>query len=175
MQTKPKANSVITHSLNTEGLHPVITFHVRGAGAITLDMDRLSADVVQRAAIHGMIQRISDAAAISRDEETGLPATPEEKLEAMSRLVAHYESGTSEWSRVAEAGPKGGVLFKALCEMFPDRDAKSIREWLDELSKKEQTALRADPKVKAIIDRMQAEVGKSASVDTSALLAQIQK
>lgn len=112
MQTKPKANSIITHAIEGN----VIAFNVKGAGSLSLNMGALHPDVLARAAIHGMIQRISDAAAIGRNPETGASATPQEKLENMAALVAHYESGTADWSRKRAGGERdtSGITLQAL-------------------------------------------------------------
>lgn len=103
MQTKPKANSIVTHTLAGDTL----TFTVKDAGTLTLDMTRIHADLMRYAAIHGLIQRVSDGAAISRNPETGLPATPADKHARMARIIAHLESGTAEWKMQATAAPRG--------------------------------------------------------------------
>jgi len=67
-----KSNSVITHEIGDQR----ITFTVVGVGDMVMDLTKLNTAIIQRAAMHGMIQRISDAAAISRDPENGNPSTP---------------------------------------------------------------------------------------------------
>lgn len=150
MNTKAKSNSVITHQASNKG----ISFDVVGVGIIDLDFSKVDEANKNRAMIHGFIQRISDAAAISRDPETGESATAQDKFDAMQRLVTHYESGTSEWSRrpVAGEGKSGGLLFKALCVMSAEtKSADEIREWMGTKTKAQLTALRNSPKVAAII------------------------
>lgn len=176
MQTKPKSNSIITHTAAvTDQGYNEITFTVRGAGQVTVDFEMLHPTIVARAAVHGMIQRISDAAAISRNTENGLAATPADKLLAMEKLVAHYHSGTDQWSRVQSGGPKGGLLFKALCEMYgDDKTPEEIREFLDSLSDKEQAGLRLDSEVAPIIARLKEEEDvKRPAMDVSALKAKL--
>lgn len=102
MTPKPKSNSVITHTL-ADG---VVTFTVRDAGELRLNLASLSPEVRERALVHGMVQRVSDAAAIPFNKEEGRYATPQEKFEAMRALVEHYESGTTEWAR--KGGGAGG-------------------------------------------------------------------
>lgn len=176
MNAKRKTNSTITHAVNTAGLHPVITFHVLGAGDVVLDMAKLSSPVLQRAALHGIIQRISDAAAKSRTDKDGniIPATvlATVKRDAMAALVAHYESGSAEWSRVQSAGPKGGFLFEALCRVYGHKKAPSdIRVWLDGLSDAEQYALREDDTIAPVIVAIKAERATGDKPDTKALLS----
>lgn len=168
-----RANSIIQTQVMPDD---VIRFVVAGAGELALDMAKLHGDNQRHAAIHGMIQRISDAAAISRDPKTGRPATPEEKLEAMRRLVEHYESGAAEWSRVREsAGPRGGFLFEALCRMYPAKPPADIRAYLDGLSDKQQSALREDDAVGPVISAIKAERNAGQpKPDTKAMLAGLQ-
>ncbi len=114
MQTKAKGNSVITHALEGDK----ITFTVLGAGAVTMDTEKLHDDIMQRAAIHGLIQRISDAAAIGRDPETGRSASPAEKLAAMTELVAYYETGTADWKRTGTGEGSGkSITIEAIARV----------------------------------------------------------
>jgi len=116
MQTKAKSNSIITHSWDeaTQGL----TFNVVGAGAVTLKLPMVSKVNMARASRHGLIQRVSDAAAKNRDPVTGLSAAPAEKLASMARLVDHYNSGTEEWNPTRDASGPGldGVILAAVGE-----------------------------------------------------------
>lgn len=169
MNTKAKSNSVITHEVTDDH----VVFHVLGVGDIALNMAAISSENKARACLHGMIQRISDAAAISRDSETGEAATPQDKYDAMQRLVTHYESGTSEWSRrpVAGEGKSGGLLFKALCAMSAEtKTADEIREWMATKTKAQLTALRNSPKVAAIIAELRPV---SIEVDADALMDEL--
>lgn len=177
MQVKAKSNSVITHRL--EGRD--IIFVVKDAGEVKLEMGNLSTAILERAAIHGMIQRISDAAALGRDTETGASASPRDKLEAMRKLVEYYQSGTEEWKRsgsgegggnsitleavaqvkgwtyeqaeaeVAKAATKRGIEVKKVLAEL--RGAKAIREAIEAIRAK-----RAGP-VKADADALLAEMG----------------
>jgi hypothetical protein len=161
-----KRNSVINVAETSSGL----LFQVSGAGEAALDFSLIHPTNRVRAETHGWKQRISDAAAMSCDGETGRPASPMEKLAAMRALVAHYESGTAEWSRRAEAtGPRGGFLFEALSRMYPDAN---VREYLDGLTSAEQSALREDSDVAPVIAAIKVErnVGKP-KLDTKAILA----
>lgn len=126
------------------------------------------------AAFHGFKQRFVDAAAISRNPENGASASPAEKFDAISRIVAHLESGAEAWSMVRESsGPKGGFLFEALCRMYAiSRTPEQIREYLDGLTDKQQAALREDDAVAPVIAEIKKEKAKDQpKMDTKALLA----
>lgn len=130
-----RKNAVVTCRVEAE--NPAVwIFNVLGAGELRFDTKLASERNTQRAAMHGWKQRIADAAAISRDEETNAPATPQMKLERMQRLVAHYESGSEEWSaRLSGAGaPEGGMLMQVL---------RTLRDQADSLANGEDSAVAA--------------------------------
>ena len=169
MITKPKSNSIVT----TELADNIIIFNVQGAGSLNLDMAVVDKEILKRAAIHGLVQRISDAAAMSRDTDTGQPATPADKFERMKELVDYYNSGAAEWRRVKASGAGagntgGGLLLKCLVIMKPEKTKEEIAEWLKKLTKKEKFALLGSKQVKAVADTIR---GKQAeNVDSEELL-----
>jgi hypothetical protein len=169
--TKPKSNSVITTSVN-EALTR-IEFTVKDAGTLVLDLERLHRAILARATVHGMTQRISDAAAISRNPETGKPASAMDKLSAMRALVDHYQSGTEEWSRKRSepAAYTNGLLSEVLKRAYPNKDAERIAAYLKGLKPSERAALLVSPKLAPIAEQVRAEAAASSKVDTDALLA----
>jgi hypothetical protein len=196
MLNKPKANSVISARLDGE----TIVFQVRGksaepdkpgpiVGETKLDLTKVATGLHRRAEIHGWIQRISDAAAISRDPKTGQPATAGTKLEAMSRLVDHYMTGSADWSptRSRAIGTDETLLARTLqwiAENEPKRlarlvgkdrteeqvkeqfTAEYIREKVAGWRSQERTALLT--KFKDVADMLRAE--SATDVDAEALL-----
>jgi hypothetical protein len=193
MLNKPKANSVISARLDGE----TIVFQVRGksaepdkpgpiVGETKLDLTRIAHTLHKRAEIHGWIQRISDAAAISRDPKTGHPATAGTKLEAMTRLVEHYNSGNADWSptRARAIGTDETLLARTLqwiVENEPERLVRKdrtegqvkeqftgdyIREKVAGWRSQERTALLT--KFKDVADMLRAE--SATDVDAEALL-----
>lgn len=169
MNTKAKSNSVITHEIESDG---IIVFNVLNAGKISFNPHNTSVENQERAMAHGFIQRISDAAAIPRDTETGKSATADEKFEAMLKLVKHYESGTAEWSRVRESGEgnSGGLLLAALVKMS-GKPKEEIRTWMKSQTRTQLDAMRDTDRVKKVIDSIRP--APSISVDTDAMLAEI--
>lgn len=124
MQTKAKSNSIITHSVDEAGN---VTFHVKGAGDIILRVAGISDANRVRAMRHGLIQRVSDAAALSRNTANGQPATPEAKLAAMTRLVEHYNSGSEAWAPEREGGSGPGLDGLALAAVA-EATGKSVAD-----------------------------------------------
>lgn len=172
-QAKPKSNSVITHEVTrTDEGHVIIKFNVLGAGYTMLELSRVAQSNKDRAMVHGFVQRISDAAALSRNPSTGLPASPVDKLNAMGELVDHYMTGTEEWSRKRTGGgaQEGGLLLEALVRMYPAKDREQLAAWLKQRTPAERAGLGNEPRVKATMDEIRAERAPK-NVDAGALLA----
>lgn len=159
----------------------VITFKVRDAGELVLDLTKVSEAVRARALIHGLVQRVSDKAAIPCDTTTGLPATPAQKLESMRGLVEHFMSGTEEWSPARAEGatrkPKDGldpIIIAAVCEVT-GKDEAAIRATIAKGAEAKSlkpvaflAALAGAAKVRAVVERMRAE--QAPEIDGDALL-----
>lgn len=172
MQTKAKSNSVVTHSLSEGG---ALVFTVKDAGTLVFDFRKASAQCREQAERHGWIQRISDAAALSRDTATGKPAAASEKLAAMRKLVEHYETGTAAWRMAQSAGGVGaldkGLLVRALREIYPERTEEQLQAWVEKRTAQERAALMASEKIKPLVERYRAEQG--AGVDADGLLGEL--
>lgn len=156
MQSKQKANSIITHTLDGN----IITFNVVGAGSFVVDMAKLSEANRMRAAVHGVIQRVSDGGAISRDQATGRAATPEEKYQRMAAIGMHLESGADEWSMRREGGGnEGSLLFRALRLAYPNKPADVLKTFLGGKTTTQKNALIASDTLKPFVDKLRSEAG----------------
>ena len=178
METKRKSNSVVTVQQTETGL----TFDVIGAGSFVLDMGKLHSDVRQRAAFHGMKQRIADAAAIARDQSTGQSATPAEKYAAMKALADHYMTGTAEWSRRGEGG--GGaksITIEAIARVqgvdYATAEDAVTRLAMRKFDNDRAAALRElakSPKVQSAIAAIRAERIPKSDINADALLTELE-
>lgn len=117
METKTKKGATIQAAIADGRL----TITVAGHEPLVVTGEALSEANRAYAILHGMKQRIVDAAAIARDTTTGLAATPAEKYEAMRELVAHYMSGAEAWSPTRTGGGAkggdGGVTLRAMAKV----------------------------------------------------------
>ena len=171
--------SIISHVV-ADG---VLTFTVDGAGTFSVPMATLSDDIRDRALVHGLVQKISDAAAISKSE---LPADATEaanvKMSAMQSVAERIVDG--DWSKRSGdgTGPVAGIIYRAFEEWALALAAKgkktvtsaAIRAVYDAKDRAEQLALRNVPEISTIIERMKSERGTGATaVDTAALLADL--
>lgn len=160
--TGKRANWTIAHKIEGES----IMFSVKGAGTLVLDTRKLSEGNKLRAMLHGMVQRVSDAAAMARDSKTGASATPQEKFEAMSRLVEHYASGSGEWSpaRSVEGvgrprvNPQAQLLAMALKLFNPQKDEATIQQFVKGLGAAQITALLLSEQLKEAVELAREQV-----------------
>lgn len=167
MEMKKRANAVVTMA-QTEN---TLVFNVLGAGVITLDMGKLNEAVLKRAAIHGLKQRISDAAAIPCDPETGKPASPADKYAAMEALVAHYNSGAGEWARNrAEGGertPNGGKILTAIMTVYQFSSVEKARQTVEATAAKRGIEYKAALALWKKSDKIAAELARMASAEAT--------
>ena len=128
---------------------------------IELNPFDLTEHVREQAVFHGLKQKLVDAAAISRNPETGRSASIEDKYQAVWTVYDRI-TRLGEWNAVRGEGGTGtgGLLFVALCRMYAGRKTEEeLREWLGTKDKKAQAELRKNPKVAAIIEQIKAERG----------------
>ena len=144
-------------SATVAGSSLVLTF--ANAKILTLGLDNLSQEIVDYATMHGLKQKLVDAAAISCNPETGRPATIDDKYQAVKEVYDRLLSGA--WNKIREGGTAtGGLLFAALCRMYEGRKTpEQLREYLAAKTDAEKAALRKNPKISAIIDEIRLERG----------------
>lgn len=110
MNGKAKSNSVVTTRLDEEGF---LEISVIGSGVVKFDVDKVSAACRAKAEMHGWTQRLVDAAAMSR-LESGKPASPADKYEAIKELADYYMGGTEEWARRGAGGGTQSITLQAI-------------------------------------------------------------
>ena len=118
----------------------VITFGVAGIGTMVLDLAKALATSDQ-AMYHGYEQKVRDAAAIPRDVKTGRSALPQEKFDAMQRVVDALHAGTWNVKASQVVALNRAALFEAIAEVrsvdaaavalkFQDRADEVLRAFL---------------------------------------------
>lgn len=138
---------------------------------LSVSIEQLDDSIRTQAMMHGLKQKIGDAAAISRNPDTGRSATTDDKFDAMSEVLNRLLSG--QWNKTREGGDggAGGLLFKALCKVKADKTPAEVRAYLDGRTKEEQAALRKVPVIAAAIEEIRAAQAKDGGIDGEALLA----
>ena len=128
--------------------------------------------IAQYALWHGLKQKLVDAAAISRNPETGRSATVADKYAAVKVVYDRLLAG--EWNAPRGSGTgSGGLLFRALCAEYPSKTPEVLREWLAGKSKAEQAALRKNPKIAMRIEELRAAPADDGTTDTEELLSEL--
>ena len=132
------------------------------ANGETLELNSLTlTPAITRAAImHGLKQKLVDAAAISRNPDTGRSATIEDKYEAVKTVYDRLLSGLWNAPRGEGGAPSGGYLLQALCRLYPAKSVENLRAFLEGKTDKEKAALRKNPRVAEIIEAIKAENAK---------------
>lgn len=168
--TDTKRNAAISATINGSTLALMFA----NGETITVHGDALNRDIQQYAMMHGLKQKLVDAAAISRNPETGRSASVEDKYQAVKTMHDRLLAG--QWNAVREGGgATGGLLLQALVRMYAGRKtADELKAFLADKSDAEKTALRKNPRVAAIIEEIRAEQGKAANIDTDELLGELE-
>lgn len=124
--------------------------------------------IIAQALMHGFKQKLVDAAAISRNPETGRAASIGDKFDAVNEVYQRLLAG--EWNKVREGTPTGGLLLAALIRFYPMKSRDDLVARLAGMSEKEQAALRLNPRIAGIIATIRAERAGADSIDSDALL-----
>ena len=122
--------------------------------------------LLNKFAAHGAEQKLGD-------EIAGLTDT-EDCVLAVDELIDRLYNG--EWSVKREANGMAGtsVLVRALVE-HTGKTVEQIKQFLSGKSQAEKVALRNNPKIKPIVERIEAEKAtKKANVDTDAMLGELE-
>jgi hypothetical protein len=176
-KVETKRARVITTVIDGE----VMTFNVTGAGSFTVNAAALSADIRAAAMMHGLKQKIADAAAMSLNDD-GLPAAPADKMAAMQDVADALIAG--DWSQRSSgdgSAPVSGIIYRAFHQFLvnaataqklpiPDDMAAKTRAIYDAKTRAEQLALRREPAIAAIMAELR-PAPKTSSVDTGAMLS----
>ena len=177
-----RKNSLISVTVADNG---ALTFTVGNAGTFSVDPATLSDDVTRRAMLHGLVQKVSDAAAIAKSELTGnAEKDAAAKFAAMQSVANRLAEG--EWSKRSGdgSGPVAGIIYRAYEEFVLTRFAKAkkdaptveaIRAQYDGMGRAGQLALRNVPDIAKVIERIKSErpAKDVAAVDTSSLLGEL--
>lgn len=162
----------IEATINHENLSLLLKFS--NGAEVFIDAGALSEEMQRAAILHGLKQKLVDAAAISRDTTTGRSATIEDKYNAVREVADRLVAG--EWNKKAEGGGGGSVslLARAIAQL-QGKPLDVVRAWLDAKTKEERAALKKNPKVAAAILAMQAEAAakKTGGADSDDLLAEL--
>lgn len=170
-----RKNSLLSVSVSDSN---VMTFAVDGAGSFSLAVSELPDDIRNIALLHGLRQKICDAAAMSKDDPDNNASG---KLSAMQSVADNIRDG--DWSKRSGdgSGPVVGIIYSAFARWVdemakaakkPAPDAETVRALYDARDRAGQLALRSIPRIAEIIAEIKASrETKTSSVDATELLA----
>ena len=167
--------STITADMFVPKMTLTLTF-VNGK-EVVIDANSLSDEIRNMAILHGLKQKLVDAAAISRNLETGASATVDEKYEAVKKIADRLTSPDGKWNegRAAADGATSStvqnILVRAVMRMT-GHDEQYTRDWLGAKTKEQRAALRKNPRVVAIMAELQAATVVN-GVNTDDLLSEL--
>ena len=146
----------------------------RHGEVLRIHPESLAPEIQRTAMIHGLKQKLVDAAAISRDTATGRAATIATKFDAVREIFDRITGAGGEapsWNkpRAGGAGGQGGLLARAIAR-YKNVEVAAAKAYLDRLTDAQNQALRVDPRIATIINDLRAESAKPAGIDTDALL-----
>lgn len=149
------------------------TFDFRDGTRVDIVVADLADQIITQLIGHGLKQKVGDAAAIPRDTTTGRSASDSDKIQAMIEVIDRLKFGDWNATREGGGGATGGLLLRALVELYPNKSREDLVAYLAGKSDKDKAALRASPKIAPVIDRLKAEAGKAKGVDADALLDEL--
>lgn len=147
-------------SVTIDGDIITLTFGHDTANPLALSAQYLTPEIQHAAMMHGLKQKLVDAAAIPRDTETGRSATPAQKMDAVRSVLETLRAG--QWNKTRATGEgstaAGGLLYRALVRLQAGKMApEAVKTWLAGKDKEAQAALRGNARIAAIIAEIKAE------------------
>ena len=154
----------------TDGGTLILEF--RHGERIALRPDELTPEIQRAAMLHGLKQKLVDAAAIARDTTTGRAATIQTKYDAVKEIFDRITGESPSWNkpRAGGVGGQGGLLARAIAR-YKNVALEQAKAYLDRLTDAQKQALRVDHRIAAIINELRLESAKPAGIDTDALLS----
>ena len=156
MQKSVKKNSVLTHEVKDDG--QVIVIKVKDAGEVVFDRRQASRECDSHAAVHGWIQRLSDAAALDKG------STPEQKRAAIQNLADYYLGGATEWKRKAVGGGAAkfdtGLAIQAMCGVLTNGDLDKAERLVERTMAKREVGREEALKIWAETEQVAAEMAR---------------
>jgi hypothetical protein len=156
------ANIARKAALSVDIFGTTLTVTFSNGKDLSVDVTTLASEIQKQALLHGVKQKLVDAAAIARNMETGKSASIDDKYNAVKDVFDRLTHPTEpSWNKGrAEKGETTGgagsaLVIRALMKMT-GRDESYTKQWFSNKSKEERAALKKNPRVLAIMAELQA-------------------
>jgi len=148
----------ISRVIDTE--QGIVTFRVNGADVLIARLDNYSPSIQRRLTLHGLSQKIGDAAAGITDAEEicRTLASVEDMLQA-GKWGAERAPGKPRVTLLAEA------IARVKQSLGQDRTPGDVQKKLDAMDRKEKAEVRKHPAVRKAMEDIRAERAKSVPDD----------
>lgn len=149
----------------------ILTLQFSNGKHLTIDALDLTDAMRTTGLMHGLKQKLVDAAAIARNTETGRSATVADKFAAVEAVYLRLLNG--DWNAPRGEGTSGGLLLRALCQIHDGRKTREqLTAYLATKTDEEKAALRRVPSIAAVIATLRPEP-KTDGIDTAVLEAEL--
>jgi hypothetical protein len=142
---------------------------------LSVDVLNLSPEIQRAAMLHGIKQKLVDAAAIARNTETGASATIDDKYSAVKSVFDRVTAPNGTWNKEREAvasNASGNTLLVRALMRMTGKDKDYVDDFLSAKTKEQRAALKKNPRVLAIIAELQA-ASAPGDIDTDELLGEL--
>lgn len=133
-----KADISATMLEDGEGLPYGLKLEFSNGKTIQLTGHDIEAKIATIATWHGLKQKLVDAAALSRDRNTGRAASIDTKFEAVQAVYDRLLAG--QWNKPRDGASNATLLAQALVRLT-SRPLESVREQLAKLTDEQKAAL----------------------------------
>ena len=152
------ANTTTAKAISTDVVQGSLWVTFGNGEHIIVNPEKLTPEIREAAMLHGLKQKLCDAAAISRNPDTGRSASLDDKIAAVREVFDRITSPDGTWNKIRESGDgsgNGGLLFRALCNLYAGkRSPEQITAFLADKTDAEKAALRKTAPVAAEIERI---------------------
>jgi hypothetical protein len=171
--SKMTATTTRTPAISTDIFGTTLTLNFSNGMELAIDVTTLTPEMLHQAALHGLKQKLCDGAAIARDTVTGGTATIADKFSAVLTI---YNRITKEnaWNANREGVEKasGGVFVRAMMELT-GKTKVDMDAILEKYTKEQLAALKKNPRVLEITQRMERERALATDTTSDNLLAEL--
>lgn len=143
-------------AITTDIFGSTLTLNFSNGEELAIDITKLSPEITLYAALHGVKQKLIDAAAIACNVETGRSATIDDKYTAVKAVFDRITKPDGTWNKakaVESEAANGNMLVRALMHMTGE-DKTYVEDFLSAKTKEQRAALKKNPKVLAIIEEL---------------------
>lgn len=149
----------------TDGVASAVNFTFPDKTVRQVRLAELHALTYAHAAAHGIAQKVGDAAAMSKNPETGTSASIADKVAAATEVLDRITDASAyRWNAERTGGGGESYLFRALCRLYdgehdkPAKTADEVKTWMGKWTEKQLRAMAVkNPTIAGLIAEIRLE------------------